>query len=630
MSQEQRVRQEEGDSLLPNNNSTLNNGISSAKHVPIIPRTSYEDLEYEEEIESLENTVNPHRPVLYIFMLAIVVGGLQLSWSTEFAEGTPFLLSLGISKHTLALIWIAGPLSGSLGHPIVGLFSDISMNPKGRRRPFIISGCAATVTSLFALSYSIDFIELFFPEGTDLDVIKTATIPFAAFAIYLIDFSIAVIQASSRAYIVDNVPTHQQQLANAFAAVLIGCFNIIGFFLGSINLPRWFPFLGTSQFKVLAAIACLALVLCTASSLTYIKERDPTTDPVIKIERERTEQRLRDLGLEGPNSFGQMVAFLYKQTINSVIRLSPQVKLVCLTEFFAWIGYFPMLFYTTTYVGELYKYEFWHSRDPSLPSLTGPELQLLDEESIRRGSMALLAHSIVSFTTDILLPLLTKPVKGPTALNDQSSTAPMIVQKIESLRQRYIPNLTVRLTWTISHIIFILCMFSTFFIHTSTTAIFMFGVLGIPWGTALWTPFVLIAEEISRIKEAKLKLNKFAQDSREIDSSNANDETLLEMKETILKFEEYEHEAGIILGIHNFFVAAPQMVSSLTSSLLFAMFSYNDSSGGGVNYDGSIAWVFRIGGIAAILAWWWSLKVKKDEELWNEVEVLGNHLGESA
>ncbi|GMF51329.1 unnamed protein product [[Candida] boidinii] len=90
--------------------------------------------------QSMSDIINPTRSTVYIIILTIVVGALQLAWSTEFSEGTPFLLSLGISKQVLALIWIAGPISGAIGQPIIGIYSDQCDSPWGRRRPFIMGG----------------------------------------------------------------------------------------------------------------------------------------------------------------------------------------------------------------------------------------------------------------------------------------------------------------------------------------------------------------------------------------------------------------------------------------------------------------------------------------------------------
>lgn len=564
----------------------------------------------------LEDSINPERSFSYIVMLTIIVGGLQLAWCTEFSEGTPFLLSLGVSKGTLALIWIAGPLSGSLGQPIIGILSDNSQNKRGRRRPFIIAGCIATCISLLYLSYSVDLVSLFFPRDTPMARIKAATIPFASLGVYMLDFSISAIQAAARAYIVDNVATHQQQIANAMAAIMIGGFNIIGYFMGSVNLLKVFFFLGNSQFKVLAMIASLVLISVTVLSLLYIEERNPTTDIVITAERKRNTKRLKELGIHNPTSLSGLLYSLYKQTSQSITRLSPQVKLICMAEFFAWIGYFPMLFYTTTYVGDLYKYEFFQARDPSLPGLTPEQLKALQDAATRRGSLALLMHSISSFAVDLLLPLLVQPFKREALAVDETSlvASTNLMGYIEDFRLKFTSWLTVRNSWYFSHLLFILCMAATFFIRSSVAAIVLFGVLGITWGNALWAPFVLISEEISRIKEIKALIHNDHTGLRENVAGGRFH------RATADKFENYEHEAGIILGIHNIFVAAPQVVSSLFSSLLFHFLSRHDADGS--VYDDSLGWVFRFGGVAAIGALWLSIKLKTNEELLAEESEL--------
>lgn len=563
-------------------------------------------------LSEIQDAINPHRSFFYIIMLTIIIGGLQLSWCTEFTEGTPFLLSLGISKHTLALVWIAGPLSGSLGQPIIGIFSDNCQYKSGRRKPFIIGGCIATSLSLLYLSNSVDLIKLFYPRGTDEKIVKRTTIPFAAFGVYLLDFSISAIQAAARAFIVDNVATHQQQIANAMAAIMIGGFNIIGYFLGSIKLTKVLPFLGNTQFKVLAAFASIVLIISSIISLTYIKERDPTHDVVIKAERKKNQKRLKELGIENPTTGWGVLLSLFKQTSHSIRRLPPQVKIVCLAEFFAWIGYFPMLFYTTTYVGELYKYEFYKNRGPDLPPLTPGQLQELQDESTRRGSLALLLHSVTSFAIDLLLPLLVQPVESRAAesigVNEASLFSGNIISdSIERFRLKFCRWLTVRRAWYISHIIFIMCMLLTFFIRSSTAAICLFAILGITWGHALWAPFVLISEEISRIKEIKAKLQQVKQDNSETSTIVNN--------QAAERYENFEHEAGVILGIHNFFVAAPQVISSLLSSFLFKLLS---SGGNGSQYDDSLGWVFRFGGLATVGALFLSIKVKTNEQLEKE------------
>ncbi len=546
---------------------------------------------------NISDVINPLRSTLYILMLTIIVGGLQLAWCAEFSEGTPFLTNLGVSKHMLALVWIAGPLSGTFGQPIVGIFSDACTYKHGRRKPFIIGGCIATSCSLFYLSYSIDIVGFFVDKNKSHDEIKALTIPFAVFGVYILDFSISAIQATSRAYIVDNVPTSQQQVANAWAARLNGTFNIIGYVLAAADLPQLFPFLGTSQFKVLASSASIVMTATVILSFYFIKERNPNTDIAILHERKQKAIRMRKMGLKKATGWRAIIAVI-KETLYSITRLPPQVNLVCKIQFFAWVGYFPMLFYTTTYVGDLYKKEYMASRPIDSPPLTPEENDIFNDNATRRGALALVVHAITSLTVDVLLPLVIKPTHDNVI--EESGVTEVKKSKLT------LEWLTVGKTWTITHAIFILCMVSTFWIDNSAKAIWMFGFLGIPWGVALWAPFVLISEDISRIKEMKGKSVVDHTNSNLHDHPNESDSNHFRRK----KFELYECEPGVILGIHNVFVSFPQVISSLFSSFLFKLFENSSKS------DDSMGWVFRMGGMFAIVAFFMSFKLKSTEELY--------------
>ena len=70
--------------------------------------------------------------------LTLLMAGLQIAWSVELAYISPYLLSLGVAKSTLSLIWIAGPASGVIVQPLIGMLSDRSTFKYGRRRVFIV------------------------------------------------------------------------------------------------------------------------------------------------------------------------------------------------------------------------------------------------------------------------------------------------------------------------------------------------------------------------------------------------------------------------------------------------------------------------------------------------------------
>lgn len=72
----------------------------------------------------------------------------------ELGYGTPYLLSLGIPPPLTPLVWLAGPLSGLIIQPVVGVFSDTLDWKMGRRRPFILIGALLTILSMYMVAYA--------------------------------------------------------------------------------------------------------------------------------------------------------------------------------------------------------------------------------------------------------------------------------------------------------------------------------------------------------------------------------------------------------------------------------------------------------------------------------------------
>jgi solute carrier family 45 protein 1/2/4 len=133
------------------------------------------------------------KSVWYLILLTISIGGLQIAWAVELSNGSPYLLSLGLSKSLMALVWIAGPLSGSLVQPYVGIRSDNCRISWGKRKPFMIAGTIATIVSLLALAWTREivggFFSLFGADSTSNGV-KNCIIVFAVIFVYILDFAI--------------------------------------------------------------------------------------------------------------------------------------------------------------------------------------------------------------------------------------------------------------------------------------------------------------------------------------------------------------------------------------------------------------------------------------------------------
>ncbi|KAL9624594.1 MAG: hypothetical protein Q9160_001259 [Pyrenula sp. 1 TL-2023] len=586
-------------------------------------RLSFGSLEYGEDDEDLKS-----KSAFYLFLLTLSIGGLQIVWSVELSHGSPYLLSLGMSKSFLAFVWIAGPLSGVLVQPYVGIRSDNCRISWGKRKPFMVGGGCATIFALLVLGWTREIAEgvagLVGPSSTS-PATKTASVVLATIMMYVLDFSINTVQAGIRCFIVDNAPAHQQEAANAWASRITGVGNVLGYVAGYIDLPRHLRFLGDSQFKVLSVIASVALGTTLLLSCLHIKERNPRLDGP-------------------PSSANPGILSFFGQVFKSIEHLPPQIRQVCFVQFFAWMGWFPFLFYVTTYIGQLYLNPIFLEQ----PNLPADKIEELWEKATRIGTLALLVYAIVSFLSNVILPFFIIPSykalerelqsdsdssKTDSKDNEAPLTAPTILSAphVSSLSghlpystsksdlptalsptpgsRLQIPRLTLPTLWRISHLLFALCMFTTFIIRTPLSATVMTGFVGVSWSVTLWAPFALISAEVARREELRRRKRRQGERQRKSEGKGAagegetamtNDNPSNSSAAATPEEEPPYPSTGLILGLHNVAVSTPQVLATLVSSLIFKALQTPRGEAG----DPSLAWVLRVGGIAALAAAW--------------------------
>jgi hypothetical protein len=141
-----------------------------------------------EDAESVES-----KSSLYLILLTFCIGGLQIVWSVELSNGSPYLLSLGMSKALLAFVWLAGPLTGVLVQPYVGIKSDRCRVSWGKRKPFMVAGTLGTVAASMILAYARDIVRVFGRYEVDapyVDGYKAGTIILATVMMWCLDFAI--------------------------------------------------------------------------------------------------------------------------------------------------------------------------------------------------------------------------------------------------------------------------------------------------------------------------------------------------------------------------------------------------------------------------------------------------------
>lgn len=93
----------------------------------------------------------------------------------------------------LALVWMAGPLSGTLIQPYVGIMSDNCRRRWGRRRPFIVGGALVTSAALVILSWTREIVALLlllFGVSVASSAGSMTCQMFAIALVYLLDFAI--------------------------------------------------------------------------------------------------------------------------------------------------------------------------------------------------------------------------------------------------------------------------------------------------------------------------------------------------------------------------------------------------------------------------------------------------------
>ncbi|KAI9828668.1 MAG: hypothetical protein M1832_001771 [Thelocarpon impressellum] len=486
---------------------------------------------------SVKGSSDSMRMALLTFSLV----GLQFTWGIEMTYCTPFLLQLGLTKSRTSLVWIAGPLSGLIMQPVVGIIADRSKSKWGRRRPFMVGGSILVGICLLTLGWTSDIVALFF---SDLETRKSAAIALAVVSIYAVDFAINAVQSCCRSLIVDTLPIPKQQLGSAWASRMVAIGHLVGYIAGTIDLVGIFgKTFGDTQFKQLCLIA--AAVLLGAVGVTSYS----------------VEERILIAGRDSDAKSGAVKMF--SQILSTTWHLPPRIQAICWVQFWSWIGWFPFLFYSTTWVGEVY-FRFDAPKD-----VQKSEDALGDIGRV--GSLSLVVFSMISLLGSVTLPWM---VKSPE--DEKPGFTPRPPPRIAPIMGKfghYKPDLLT--AWMISHFIFSASMILAPFVRSLKFATILVSVCGIPWALTCWAPFAFMGVEIN-----KLGAPSTANGHGYHRLSNESD--VVEMTSPALHLN-HQHQpdaepststgelAGIYLGILNLFTTLPQFVGTFISMIVFSI-----------------------------------------------------------
>ena len=146
--------------------------------------------------------------------------GIQFGWGLQLANLSRIFQTLGAEVDSIAILWIAAPVTGLIVQPIIGHFSDRTWGRLGRRRPFFLWGAILASASLILM-----------PNSSALWM--------AAGLLWILDASINVSMEPFRAFVGDMLPSEQRTRGFAMQSFFIGTGSVVAS-LFPWMLANWF------------------------------------------------------------------------------------------------------------------------------------------------------------------------------------------------------------------------------------------------------------------------------------------------------------------------------------------------------------------------------------------------------
>ncbi|RDA96083.1 hypothetical protein CP533_5869 [Ophiocordyceps camponoti-saundersi (nom. inval.)] len=485
-----------------------------------------------------EPSVKGSSEAVRMMLLSFAAIGITIVWGVELTYCTPYLLKLGLSKSNTSLIWIAGPLSGLVVQPIIGVVADENTSRWGRRRPLMVVGAVVVAIGLLVLGYAREIVA-WASGGLGL------TIGLAVLTIYVVDFALNVVQSCARSLVVDTLALEQQQTGAAWWSRMAAIGHVIGYAAGSVDLVRLFgTALGDAQFQQLTVMAAWAMLASTALTCWAV------TEPVLVLPAGARRKSIVDV---------------LHQVYRTLRRLSPRIQAICWAQFWAWIGWFPFLFYSTTWVGETYfRYDVPAEKAPADGDDGVGDMG-------RIGSISLFIYSFITFIGAFVLPML---IRSPEDERFTPRPSPIVARFLGAVGDRR-PDLAT--AWMCGHVVFAASMAFAPLATSFRFATLLMCLCALPWTMATWAPPALLGVEVNKMSSAYRPLPG-GMELRNVSGAHGDDdgdatahlENGPDSPAAVGKSSSAEL-SGIYLGILNVYTTMPQFIGAFIASIVFAI-----------------------------------------------------------
>jgi len=151
----------------------------------------------------------PHLSFWQIWNMSFGFLGIQFGFALQNANVSRIFETLGANIEDIPILWIAAPVTGLIIQPIIGHASDNTWGRFGRRRPYFFVGALLASLAL-----------IFMPNSPALWI--------AAGTLWIMDASINISMEPFRAFVGDMLPGDQRTAGFAMQSFFIGVGAVLG------------------------------------------------------------------------------------------------------------------------------------------------------------------------------------------------------------------------------------------------------------------------------------------------------------------------------------------------------------------------------------------------------------------
>ncbi|KAI1364324.1 hypothetical protein F5Y08DRAFT_217201 [Xylaria arbuscula] len=385
-------------------------------------------------MESHSQTISDYE----MLILTIGLAGLQSAYCSQFADGTDFLIGIGISPIVIASIWIIPPLCGATLQPLFGILSDASRGALGRREPFMLLGGLGLLGALMLQAWNstvADSLDASCPGAWPACWTKVFVSVFAVIMLYA---SAQAVQVATRARMVDACPASQQLRLNTLGSRLISLTSVLYYIL-SYGLPS----LMTIELRMqeLALISAIIIVVTISVACT---EGYRAISP-LSASRAFPSKPTRGRGT------------YIQQVKESVSTRMTKILVVQFLSSFAW---FPYLFFISRHITEK-----GHAKGNTTERL---------------GPLALFLQSVVHLVTTFALPFII----ADTTADTPSSKRTWQITRAEPLQ-----------VWRLSQVLYSVCVAGILLTDSITLTLVLASLVGFSWAVMQIIPYAVLTNE---------------------------------------------------------------------------------------------------------------------------------------